>query len=369
MPATVYFASMRSNVRRNLLDKIDMLLTKMGLPGALEKHHLVAVKTHFGEEGNTAYVRVDYVRRVVQNIHKAGARAFVTDASTLYRGSRGDAIGHLETAHQHGFTYGTLGAPVIIADGLRSAASVLVPITGDHYREVPIAESIALADGLVVVSHFKLHEATGFGGALKNLGMGCAPREGKLSMHSSVSPAIDKKKCTGDGICVRACTFQAIKLVDKKAQIDDGRCTGCAECLGVCPHGAIGVRWNQAREVLQQRMAEFALGAVHGKAGRCFYLNFVMRVSPACDCYGMNDAPIVPDLGIYASTDPVAVDAACVDALNASPGLPGSALKHAFAPGTDKIDDIYPKLPYLVQLEHAEKLGLGHRQYELVTLG
>jgi uncharacterized Fe-S center protein len=369
MTVKVYHASMRANVRRNLLDKIDLLLNKIGLPSAFEKHHLVAVKTHFGEEGNTAFVRPVYLRQVVQNVLKTGARAFVTDASTLYRGSRGDAVAHLETAFHHGFTYSTLGAPVVIADGLRSAASVPVDIDGQHYKQVPIAESIALADGLVAVSHFKLHEATGFGGALKNIGMGVAPREGKLSMHSSVSPVVDKNRCTGDALCVQACTFKAIKLVNRKAEINPALCTGCAECLGVCPVQAIGIRWNQAREVLQQRMVEFALGAVNKKDGRCFYLNFVMRVSPGCDCFGMNDAPLVPDLGVFASIDPVAVDQACVDALNAAPGLPGSALKKALAPGTDKIDDVYPGLDYNAQLEHAEKLGLGRRKHDLVSIG
>lgn len=369
MPAIVYYASMRSSLRLNLLGKIDRLLAKMGLPETLQKHHLVAVKTHFGEAGNTAFVRPVYIRQVVQNVLKTGAKAFVTDSSTLYRGSRGDAISHLLTAHHNGFTYSTVGAPLVIADGLRSQAAIEVPIDGEHYRTVPVADAIAMSDAMVVVSHFKLHEATGFGGAIKNLGMGCSPRAGKLSMHSSVSPVVLKDKCTGDAICVRACTFDAITLVDNIAVIDEEKCTGCAECMGVCPHQAIVNKWDAGGDILQERMAEHAYAAVKGKQERCFYINFILRVSPACDCYGMNDSPIVPDLGIYASTDPVALDTACVDALKQAHGLPDSALKKAMKPGSDKIADVYPEVRYTIQLSHAEKIGLGSRIYQVEPIG
>lgn len=369
MKSEVYHASMRADMKRNLLQKIDLLLARMEIAATFKKHHLVAVKIHFGESGNTSFVRPVFVRRIVQAIAETRARVFVTDTSTLYRGSREDACRHLATAHQHGFTFGTLGAPVMIADGLRANAAVRKKVKGKHLSEVPIGEAIALADGLVAVSHFKLHEATGFGGALKNLGMGCATREGKLAMHSSVSPRVAADKCTGDAICVRTCTFGAISLVNRVAVIDEKRCTGCAECLGVCPHQAISVRWDAGTDLLQEKMVEFAAGAVAGKKDRSFFLNFVMRVSPACDCYPMNDAPIVPDLGIFASTDPVALDTACLDALQQAPGLPGSALKNALAPGDDKIADVYPSIRYTTQLDHAEKIGLGRKEYSLIPIG
>ena len=369
MAAKVYRSSLRANLRRNLLNKVDVLLDKIGLTAALGPKTLTAVKLHFGEAGNTSFVRPVFVRQVVQAILKTGAPAFVTDTSTLYRGSRGDAVTHLQTAAHHGFTEATLGAPVLIADGLRARAGEMVPIKGLLHDSVPIADAIARADALVSVAHFKLHEATGFGGALKNIGMGSGTREGKLMMHSSVSPSVNADECVGDGICVRACTFEAISLVDRKARIDKNKCTGCAECLGVCPENAIGIAWNQALDVLAKTMVEFAAGAMAGKQGRCFFVNFATQISPACDCYGMNDAPITNDLGIFASTDPVAVDQACVDALQRAAGVPGTALKKAFAPGEDKIKDIYPKVPYLAQLEHAEELGLGERAYELIEIG
>lgn len=361
---------MRASLRRNLLHKVDRLLEKTGLFEALNSEHLVAVKCHVGEHGNTAFLRPVFVRQVVLAVQKTGAKAFVTDTNTLYRGSRSDAVVHQETAAAHGFTHATLGAPFIVADGLRGRAAVETPIKGRHFDQVAIAEAVARADALVVLSHFKLHEATGFGGAIKNLGMGCAPREGKLLMHSSVSPEVDSEACTGDGICVRACTFDAISLVDNVATIDPDKCTGCAECLGVCPHDAIGPAWDQALERLAEYMAEFALGATQGKTDRAFYVNFVTQVSPACDCYSMSDASIIPDLGIFASTDPVALDQACLDALRQAPGLPNTALSsNALAPGEDKIKDLYPTVPYLKQLEHAEAIGLGRREYELIALG
>lgn len=368
MPAKVFFATLKADLRRNLLNKIDLLCERMGMPEALTPELITAVKCHFGEHGNLAYVRPDFVRQVVANIQKTGARAFVTDTSTLYRGSRADAVEHLLTAASHGFNLTTLGAPMIIADGLRSRASVPVKIAGRHFTEVPIADAIARADALVNVSHFKLHEATGFGGAIKNLGMGCAPREGKLKMHSSVRPIIKREACAGDGLCVRACTFGAIALADGTAVIDLKKCTGCAECLGVCPHGAINIKWNQALQKLGEYMAEFALGAVTGKDDRCFHISFAMQISPACDCYAMNDRPIVSDLGIFASTDPVALDQACLDALQQAPGLNDSVLKNALNPGSDKIADLYPKAPYQAQLLHAEQIGLGRRQYRLTTI-
>jgi uncharacterized protein len=368
MPPTVFHASMRANLRRNMLDKVDLLLDHLGLPKTLGPQHLVAVKCHFGEHGNTAFLRPVYVRHVVEAIKKTGARVFVTDTNTLYRGSRADAVAHLETAAYNGFTHHTLGAPLVIADGLRARSAEAVAISGAYFDSVPIAEAIVRADAMVVLSHFKLHEATGFGGAIKNLGMGCAAREGKLAMHSAVSPRVDPAKCTGDAICVRACTFNAIRLVDGVAVIDEDICTGCAECLGACPHGAIAPRFNQELLRLAEYMAEYAQGAVADKPGGTYFLNFMTAISPACDCYPMADAPIIADQGIFASLDPVAIDQACLDALQNAPGLPGTALKTALNPGDDKIADIYPKLPYRAQLEHGERIGLGKRDYELTSL-
>jgi uncharacterized protein len=365
----VFFHTMRANIKKNLIDKVGSLLGKIELGDGLEPGRLVAVKVHFGEKGNTAYIRPVFVREVVDHLKAKGCKVFLTDTCTLYRGSREDAASHLETATTNGFPYSVVNAPLIIADGLKANDEVLVPIKGKHYEEVSIGSAVIKADAMVVLSHFKGHEVTGFGGAIKNLGMGCGTRKAKLSMHSTVAPEIVQSKCKGDRLCEFACTFDAITMVDKIARIDTDTCTGCGECLGVCPHQAISIDWDAAAEAVSEKMAETAFGAVKGKSGKCWYVNFVMRVTPACDCYDFSDTPIVPDIGIFASTDPVALDQACLDAVNEAPGLPGTALKDQTAPGTDKFKAIYPSISSDTQLKHAQEMGLGKRDYELVRLG
>ena len=365
----VFQHSMRANIKRNLIDKVGNLLENIGAAEGLEPRQLVAVKLHFGEKGNTAFIRPVFVRRVVDHIRKQNCKVFLTDTNTLYRGSREDASTHLETAITNGFAFSVVNAPLIIADGLKASDETDVAISGKYYSSVPIGRAIVAADALVALSHFKAHEVSGFGGAIKNIGMGCASRRGKLSMHSTVSPKIIAKKCKGDRLCDLACTFDAISMVENKAVIDDQVCTGCGECLGVCPHSAISINWNAGMLDVSEKMAEFALGAVSGKAGKCWYVNFVNRVTPACDCYDFSDASIVPDLGIFASTDPVALDQACYDAVTQARGLPHSALKDNCAEGVDKFKAIYPNVDPGAQLVHAEAIGLGNRSYQLIKLG
>lgn len=365
----VYFYSIRADIKLNLPKKLQKLLAKIGTAEGLEPGRMVAVKIHFGEKGNTSYIRPVFAGIAVDYIKAKGHKVFLTDTNTLYRGSREDASSHLETAITNGFAYAVVRAPLIIADGLRAKDDVAVPVPGNHCKEVFIGNAIAQADALVVLSHFKGHEVTGFGGALKNLGMGCASRRGKLSMHSTLSPKIISEKCRGDKLCTLACTFDAITMVDKIAVIDEEKCTGCGECIGVCPHGAVSVRWNGGLRRISEKMAEYATGAVNDKKDRCWYVNFVSQVSPACDCYGHNDAPIVEDIGIFASTDPVAIDQACYDAVKAAKGISGTALGDNIEPNTDKFKAIYPEVEPEAQLIHGEKLGLGVRKYDLIKLG
>jgi uncharacterized Fe-S center protein len=256
-------------------------------------------------------------------------------------------------------------APLIIADGIRGVAGKKVRVDLPHKRSVAIADAILDADAIVVLSHFKCHELTGFGGTLKNLGMGCATREGKLDQHSGVGPTIQAARCVKCGNCVAACSFQAIALGDAAAAIDEAKCVGCGECIVVCPEKAINVRWIAKAREAAEKMAEYAFGALSGKRERALFVNFITQVSPACDCYGHADAPIVPDLGIAASRDPVALDAACADLVNAATGLPGTALSAAHAPGADKFRDVYPAIDWTVALAHAEKIGLGTRSYSI----
>ncbi len=364
----VFFADMRASHKENLFDKIAKLLTLCGLAQRVQEGDLTAVKIHFGEKGNSAFIRPIFARRVVDELKKLGAKPFLTDSSTLYPGERKEAVSALACGIENGFAYAVVNAPLIISDGLRGVTETTVPIQGELLKEVYIGTEIVEADALVALSHFKCHELTGFGGAIKNLGMGCASRKGKLVQHSTVAPVVTAKHCTGCGLCIRACAHDAIRIIDGVAFIDAARCAGCSRCITVCPTKAVAIQWNEAAELVMRKMAEYATGAVSNKQGKTVYLNFITQVSPACDCYGHCDAPIVNDIGICASSDPVALDQACADLVNQAQGNPNSALKSGHEPGGDKFRGVWPEIPWQVQLEHAEKLGLGSRGYELVKL-
>ncbi len=365
---TVYLTDVRTRPGRSLLDKIDGLLKRVKAARRVKKDDVCAVKLHFGERGNCAFIRPVMIRVVVDHLRALGCRPFLTDTNTLYKGSRSDAVSHIETAVRNGFDYAVVGCPLVIADGLKGKSSVKVPIGGELLSEVSIARGIWDADSLVVVSHFKGHELSGFGGALKNMGMGCAAREGKLVQHSTLGPAIDAGQCKGCKRCISYCPAGAISVAGKTATIEGHKCIGCGECILICPNGAVQVQWNEAQDHFQKKIVEHAAGALKGKEGRTVFINFLMQVSPACDCYPNNDAPIVPDIGILASLDPVAIDAASVDLVNARDALPGTALKRGSKAGRDKFRALYPDVDWNVQLDHAAKMGLGSREYKIVKV-
>lgn len=362
--SVVWFAGLRAGSRENLFDKIGSLLQNAGVKDAFRKGHLVAVKLHFGEKGNASFIRPVFVRRVVESIKETGASPFLTDTNTLYVGTRGNSPEHLKTAIENGFDYAVVNAPLIIADGLRGDSAALVRIGGKHFDEVGIAKEIASADGLVVLTHFKCHELTGFGGALKNVGMGSACREGKLAQHSNAAPVVDPSGCMACGDCVEACPAAAIE-VGAVAVINEEPCIGCGHCIAVCPQGTIKIRWNESPARLQEKMVEHFEGAVKGKKGACLYLTFITQVSPACDCYGHNDSPIVPDIGMLASADPVAIDQAAVDLVNGAEGFKGTALASGHEPGGDKFRGVHPDIDWETQLDYASSRGLGSREYIL----
>lgn len=366
--STVYFADMRASHKENLFDKITKLLTMAGLGQCISSDDLTAVKIHFGEKGNTAYIRPVFARHVVGEIRKLGARPFLTDSSTLYPGERKEAVSALVCAIENGFDYSCVGAPLIISDGLRGVTETEVTVDGELLKSVFIGTEIIEADSMVCMTHFKCHELTGFGGTIKNLGMGCASRKGKLIQHSTVAPVVAAKHCTGCGICPRSCAHGAIVITGGTAYIDPQKCAGCSRCITVCPIKAINIQWNEAADLTMRKMAEYARGALAGKEEKALYINFITQVSPACDCYGHADAPIVNDIGICASTDPVAIDQACADLVNSARGNEGSALKSGHEPGGDKFRGVWPEIPWEVQLEHAEMIGLGKRVYELVKI-
>lgn len=369
MPGTVHFIDLRATPRENLVSKIEKLLDAAGLKKVLKKRDLAAIKIHFGELGNTAFIRPVFFRSIVGKIKEYGALPFLTDANTLYAGTRGNAVDHLQTAIHNGFAYAVVDAPLVIADGLRGKSETAIPVDLKHYKEVYIGSEVVEADALLSVAHFKGHELAGFGGTIKNLGMGCASRRGKLAQHSTVSPKIKRKKCIGCGDCVEHCSQEAIALTDGKAGIDPEKCIGCGECLLICPNSAVQIQWDQNVPSFLESMVEYTVGVLKGKAGKSLFVNFITDVSPACDCYGYNDAPIVRDIGVLASTDPVAIDQASVDLVNNEASLPDSCMEgNCPAPGEDKFKALYPKVDWPIQLEYAEALGLGSRKYELKKL-
>jgi hypothetical protein len=339
----------------------------MKIGKTVRKNNLVAIKLHFGELGNCAFLSPVFLRTVVDRVKSVGAQPFLTDTNTLYKGSRTNAVSHIDTAMHNGFSYACVGCPIVIADGLRGANSAKVTVPGEVLKEVAIAKEIAEADSLIVVTHFKFHELSGFGGALKNIGMGGAAREGKLVQHSTVAPAVNSATCKGCGLCVQYCPAPAISLRQKKAHIAGEACIGCGECIAVCPEGAIEIQWNDDGTLFQKKMVEHAFGVLAGKK-KTIFLSFIMHVSPACDCYPCNDAPVVRDIGILASFDPVSLDAACADLVNNEESLPGTAIKHVLKKGADKFRAVYPTIDWNIQLDHAERLGMGERKYMLVKV-
>ncbi|MEW6615934.1 MAG: DUF362 domain-containing protein [Thermodesulfobacteriota bacterium] len=368
MASQVFYSDLRVTPKENIFVKLASLLDRIGLNSKIKKGSLVAIKVHFGERGNTSYISPVLIRQIVNTVKEHGGKPFLTDCSTLYHLGRGDAVSHIITAIENGFDYSVVGAPLIIGDGLNGGSSVKVKINKGMLKEVSIGHDIFHSDSIISVAHFKAHELAGFGGTIKNVGMGCASRVGKLQQHSNVNPVVNTKICVGCGECLSWCAQGAMSIVDKKSRIDPERCVGCGECFLICKEGAIQVKWNETGSVFQKKMVEYTLGVLKGKEKKSIFINFITHVSPACDCYPCSDVPIVPDVGIVISTDPVAIDQASVDLVNQQTGNRNSALKGNFDPGEDKFKGVYPHLDWRTQLEYGEEIGLGTRKYKLVKL-
>ena len=368
-PPVVYFAGPRARkAKESKIRKIAALFDAAGFHKIVDKDALTAVKIHFGERGNDTFINPVFVRAVVDKVKKAGGLPFLTDSNTLYQGSRHNAVSHLQTALEHGFGYATVNAPIIISDGLRGGSFSEVAINKKHFASVKIADAIVDSHSMIVMSHFKGHELAGFGGSIKNLAMGCAPSRGKCDQHASRF-AVNTEKCIACGMCMANCPEKAISWKSgdgmQFAFIDKALCVGCGECLTVCDPKAVAIDWATEIEPFNERMAEYALGAVTGKQGRAGYFNFLMNITPDCDCVPWSDAPLVPDIGILASTDPVALDKASYDLVNAQSGFPHSRLEHNHEPGQDKFTGTWAHTRGEVQFRHAESIGLGSVRYTL----
>lgn len=366
--AKVYLTNLRTKPGVNLLDKMERLIKTAGIEGIDFKEKFVAIKIHFGEPGNLAYIRPNYARRLVKLIRKLGGKPFLTDANTLYVGRRANAVDHLEAAFENGYNPLVTDCPVIIADGLKGTDYKEIPLDLKHCKTAKIGTAIADADIILSMNHFKGHEMTGFGGALKNLGMGSGSRGGKMEMHSASHPRITRENCIGCRLCEKNCAQDAIVLdKSRKAAIDYAQCVGCGQCVAVCQYGAAQVVWNESASVANEKIAEYSLAVVQGKPN--FHINFIMNVSPDCDCWGHNDLPLVPDIGIAASFDPVALDKACVDLINQAPIIKGSVLddRHCLD-DQDRFSKVHPDTNWRAGLNHAEAIGLGTQNYKLIRV-
>jgi uncharacterized Fe-S center protein len=367
MVSDVYFAPLRAtNPDESKASRVRQLFEAAGFENLIQKGALTAIKLHFGERGNDTYVSPVFVRQVVDMVKERGGRPFLTDTSTLYGGSRQNAVDHLLTAIEHGFDRSVAGAPLIIADGLFGGNFVEVEINKKHFQRARVAGDVAAADSMIVVSHFKGHSMAGFGGSIKNLGMGCAPPLGKADQHFASKPSVLEERCKGCGRCAALCPRSAAILEGGTAWVDPERCVGCGACLA-CPEGAMDLDWEKM-PIFIERIAEYAFGAVKGKEGRVGFINFVINVTPECDCLPWSDAPIVPDVGILASKDPVAIDAASRDLVNAQRGLRNSALQTHHGKGEDKFRGLWPKVDGSHQISYGEKIGLGSSRYRLIEI-
>ncbi len=364
----VYFTDFRASEKKNLLQKLEKLMLDAGIGSIDFQNKFVAIKIHFGEPGNLSYLRPNYAKVVVDLVRRLGGKPFLTDCNTLYVGRRKNALEHLEAAYENGFSPFSTGCHVLIADGLKGTDEALVPIDGTYVREAKIGQAIMDADIFISLTHFKGHENTGFGGAIKNIGMGCGSRAGKMEMHSAGKPVVRTRRCTGCGACIRVCAHDAISFdANRKAVIDHEKCVGCGRCVGVCNFDAVKPAFDESYDILNAKMAEYTLAVVQGRPH--FHISLVNDVSPYCDCHSENDAPIVPDVGMFASFDPVALDVACADAVNSQPVAAGSLLSEKPRKDGDHFDRLHPDTNWRSAIDHAVKIGLGSRDYERVTIG
>ena len=370
--AKVYFTDFRAKLGEGLPTKLKRLIKTAGIADLDLDGKFVAIKLHFGELGNISYLRPNYARAVVDVVKALGGKPFLTDCNTMYPGSRKNALEHLECAWENGFTPLTVGCPIIIGDGLKGTDDIEVPVVGGEYvKNAKIGRAVMDADVFISLTHFKGHEMTGFGGAIKNIGMGCGSRAGKTEQHISGQPVIDAEQCRGCMKCLAQCANNGLIFDEqtRKMSVDKANCVGCGRCLGACNFDAINFEDFHAPKLLNCKMAEYAKAVVAGRPH--FHISLVVDVSPNCDCHAENDAPILPNIGMFASADPLALDQACVDACLAATPMPGSHLydrmhSHGFCDHHDHFKNSTPESEWQSCLEHAEKIGLGSREYELI---
>ena len=391
-PAKVYFTNLRTHGKESQLDKLKRLIKRAGIEQIDFKNKFVAIKIHFGEPGNLSFLRPNYARAVADVVKELGGKPFLTDCNTLYVGGRKNALDHIDSAYLNGFTPYATGCQVIIADGLKGTDEVEVPVkNGEYVQNAKIGHALMDADIVISLTHFKGHEQAGFGGCMKNLGMGGGSRAGKMEQHAAGKPSVQQEKCIGCHACERICAHDAVCFDDTRerelangktreihvASIDHDRCVGCGRCVGVCNEDAVKPDYDQAVEVLNYKIAEYTQAIVQDRPS--FHISLAIDISPNCDCHAENDTPIVGDIGMFASFDPVAIDQACIDAALAMPALPDTELTESLAKHRDAgdLDEerahdhfyvTHPDTDWPSMIEHAEKIGLGTSKYELIEV-
>lgn len=362
-PSKVYFTDFHTTLQENISQKLSRLLLTAGMDQIDFENKFTAIKLHFGEPGNLAYLRPNYARTVVDLVRQLGGKPFLTDCNTLYVGKRKNALEHLESAYQNGFNPYNIGCHVLIADGLKGTDDVEVPVDGEYVTRAKIGRAIMDADVFISLTHFKCHEMAGIGGCMKNVGMGSGSRAGKMEMHSGGKPKIDAKRCVGCRACMKMCAHGAPTLDGKKMTIDLERCVGCSRCIGVCPVDAISPIYDESSATMNCKIAEYTKAVVQDRPS--FHISLVMDVSPCCDCYGVNDVPVIPNVGMFASFDPVALDQACADACAKMPRNADAAWQNDSA---DLFTAVSPDADWRAQISHAKKIGLGTDEYELIRI-
>lgn len=325
-------------------------LSKTAFNQSFAKDEFIGLKLHFGEKGNKSHINPNFLLPLVKFLKKSGAKPFLFETNTLYHGERMNAIDHIALAYNHGF--GKLNIPIIIGDGIKGDDYLEVEINKDNFKKCFIAKAMKDIDYLLVLSHFTAHMLTGFGAAIKNLGMGCASRRGKLAQHCEVSPKINLKRCIKCGSCAKNCSMSAIAKEDNYRIISD-KCIGCAQCVSVCPVKAVDIVWSEGYNLICEKLAEYALAAAKGR--KSFYINFCLYITKECDCMNKEEKGFIKDLGVLFSQDAVAIDKASIDLI----------LNDA---GRDALKEIHPKINYLHGLEYAQKIGLGSLDYKLIEI-
>ena len=341
--ANVYFKKVSSSTSIGEIKEISKKLLDTVIKQekvALEKE--IPLKVHFGEPGNITFIKPENYDGIIDYLDRKGIKTSYMETNVLYGGQRFKKELHLKTAEKHGFTR----VPVIIADGDHGELYDEIEINKKHFQKCKLGKEFSNYSQLIVIAHFKGHGLAGFGGAIKQLAMGHASKGGKLAMHMGIKPKIINRKCDKCDLCLEVCAEDAI-TIGEKCFIDHEKCMGCGACVAVCPNKAVsiislrGIANALKGSDFREKIAEYAYAAQKGKNN--IYINYSMNITSGCDCVGRKMKPLMDDIGIYASTDPVAIDKACWDAVKDS----GKKFKGSH------------------QFDYAEEIGLGTTKYVL----